>query len=791
MKRLLLLISISLLSLITEAQTNLTFYNFNSVAQSNLLNPALPSRQGFTLGLLDFYGHAYVPGVTMYDIFRKDETQETTIDKLLSNSKYHLRDMQINSQINPLFFGLRIRKNYFSFGIQNTLNHNIGLPKDILGLVYYGNGSASKVFGKPVNIGELDVELSAITSIHAAYSRDFGDKLSIGIRAKYNIGIYHTKVVRNQTTLLTDSGSNGAIRVNAATDYEAVASGIDRIDQLSAAPTQADQIRIATDYVNKPVGSGYSFDIGFNYKANSKFSLSGSVLDLGVMNWYDGKNYSRKATFSYEGVLTDDPSKMDSAFQDLADSIGKLFEPVERTQNYTSSFNPKFYFGMNYNLYKSGTLGLVGYGELWKGKFYPGASIAFTQRIWKILDLKVNYNIYREQYSNVGAGFALNLGPFAIYAMSDNMLGNYNWEKSHYTNTRFGMNINIGNRFDRDNDGIPDRKDKCKKIPGTRLMKGCPDADKDTVPDHEDECPAVKGSKSAKGCPDADGDGVKDIADSCVNVKGDPILHGCPDTDGDGVADYRDLCPTVKGAVENYGCPDKDGDGVLDKDDECPERSGPRYLDGCPDTDRDSVPDLRDECPSVPGLIKFNGCPDSDGDGIINSKDSCMAVPGLAIYAGCPDSDGDSIPDYRDLCPLEAGRPENNGCPKIEPNVVVLTVEEQKVINEAFSNLEFEVGTTKIAEKSLNSLEELATLLISKPMYKLEINGHTDNVGNAAANMKLSQGRANAVKSFLASKGVPASRMKATGFGSKKPIADNKTPEGRQRNRRVEFKIVK
>ena len=107
MKRLLLLISISLLSLITEAQTNLTFYNFNSVAQSNLLNPALPSRQGFTLGLLDFYGHAYVPGVTMYDIFRKDETQETTIDKLLSNSKYHLRDMQINSQINPLFFGLR------------------------------------------------------------------------------------------------------------------------------------------------------------------------------------------------------------------------------------------------------------------------------------------------------------------------------------------------------------------------------------------------------------------------------------------------------------------------------------------------------------------------------------------------------------------------------------------------------------------------------------------------------------------------------------------------------------
>ncbi|MFY8109476.1 MAG: DUF5723 family protein [Bacteroidia bacterium] len=791
MKKLILLITIFFCGLLAEAQTNLTFYNFNSVAQSNLLNPALPSRQGFTLGLLDFYGHGYVPGVTMYDIFRKDETQATTVDKLLSNPNYHLRDMQFNSEINPLFLGFRIRKNYFSFGIQNTLNHNIGLPKDILGLVYYGNGSTSKLFGKPVNIGELDVEMSAITSIHAAYSRDFGDKLSIGIRAKYNIGIYHTKVIRNQTTLLTDSGENGAIRLNASTDYEAVASGVDRIEDLGNAPNSADQIRIATDYLNKPVGSGYSFDFGVNYKANSKLSLSASVLDLGVMNWYNGKNYSRKATFTYEGVLTDDPTKLDSAFEDLADSVGKIFEPIEKTGSYTTSFNPKVYLGLNYNLYKSGTLGLVAYGEMWKGKFYPGASIAFTQRVWKILELKVNYNMYREQYSNIGAGFALHLGPISMYAMSDNMLGNYNWEKTHYSNTRVGLNINIGNRFDRDNDGVPDRKDKCKTIPGTRLMKGCPDADKDLVADNEDDCPTVKGSPKAKGCPDADGDGVKDASDSCVSVKGDPLLHGCPDTDGDGVADYKDQCPSIKGLPENYGCPDKDDDGVLDKDDACPEKAGPRYLDGCPDMDKDSVADRYDACPAVPGLIQFNGCPDTDGDGIINSKDSCMVIAGLAIYSGCPDTDGDSIPDYRDLCPLEAGKRENNGCPKIEPNVVVLTVEEQKVINEAFSNLEFEVGTSKIAEKSLNSLEELATLLISKPLYKLEINGHTDNVGNAAANLKLSQSRANAVKSFLTSKGVSTASMKATGFGSKKPIGDNKTAEGRQRNRRVEFKIVK
>ena len=85
----------------------------------------------------------------------------------------------------------------------------------------------------------------------------------------------------------------------------------------------------------------------------------------------------------------------------------------------------------------------------------------------------------------------------------------------------------------------------------------------------------------------------------------------------------------------------------------------------------------------------------------------------------------------------------------------------------------------------------MAALLNLRTAYNLEINGHTDNVGNAAKNLKLSQNRANAVKDFLATKGVEYVRIKAKGFGSKKPVASNKTPEGRQRNRRVEFKIVK
>ena len=73
---------------------------------------------------------------------------------------------------------------------------------------------------------------------------------------------------------------------------------------------------------------------------------------------------------------------------------------------------------------------------------------------------------------------------------------------------------------------------------------------------------------------------------------------------------------------------------------------------------------------------------------------------------------------------------------------------------------------------------------------KLEIQGHTDNKGSSAANLKLSKNRAEAVKTYLVSKGIDTNRFKTEWFGSKKPIADNNTEVGRQKNRRVELLLV-
>ena len=109
----------------------------------------------------------------------------------------------------------------------------------------------------------------------------------------------------------------------------------------------------------------------------------------------------------------------------------------------------------------------------------------------------------------------------------------------------------------------------------------------------------------------------------------------------------------------------------------------------------------------------------------------------------------------------------------------------------AVQNLLFENNRSVIDERSYASLDSVAQLMLANRKYKLKLSGYTDNVGNEAKNIQLSEDRAKAVKLYLTVKGVAENRITAAGYGPANPISDNKTPEGRKLNRRVEFEIVR
>ena len=192
-----------------------------------------------------------------------------------------------------------------------------------------------------------------------------------------------------------------------------------------------------------------------------------------------------------------------------------------------------------------------------------------------------------------------------------------------------------------------------------------------------------------------------------------------------------------------------------------------------------------------------DGCPDpdNDGDGIPDVEDQCVDVPGPKDNHGCPyeDKDKDGIPDHLDKCPDEPenynGYQDEDGCPDNRPTLVTQTADAIEIQG----SVEFATNSSKIVgAKSFQILDGVASLMVHNlRIQQVEVQGHTDNRGGEAANKKLSQDRAEAVVKYLTEKGVQASRLTAVGYGQEKPIADNNTNAGRQKNRRVEFKITR
>jgi outer membrane protein OmpA-like peptidoglycan-associated protein len=286
---------------------------------------------------------------------------------------------------------------------------------------------------------------------------------------------------------------------------------------------------------------------------------------------------------------------------------------------------------------------------------------------------------------------------------------------------------------------------------------------------------------------DADGDGVADKNDKCPGTPAGVAVDktGCPlDKDIDGVADYKDECPDVAGLATLNGCPDRDIDGVADANDRCPDVAGSLTLKGCPDVDKDGVADIDDKCPNTTAGFKVNasGCPlDNDNDGVANEVDQCPDAAGPLALKGCPDTDGDGVTDDKDRCPTEKGNIVDKGCPTIAPVDV-------KKIADIAGKLFFENASAELKTSSYEQLDYLVVILKRYNATDLQIGGHTDNVGGDIDNINLSQQRAESVKTYLISKGIPESRLTALGFGDGKPIADNKTSSGRAKNRRVELK---
>jgi OOP family OmpA-OmpF porin len=281
----------------------------------------------------------------------------------------------------------------------------------------------------------------------------------------------------------------------------------------------------------------------------------------------------------------------------------------------------------------------------------------------------------------------------------------------------------------------------------------------------------------------------KALKDSVGCESREIAIQGPTDKDKDRIPDLTDACPDDPEDYDDFedadGCPelDNDKDKIVDTDDKCPlipeDYDTFEDTDGCPedDNDKDGIVDKLDRCPLDPedkdSFQDEDGCPedDNDNDKIVDKLDKC------------PGSDAD-VTGKADTRETYNGVDDQDGCPDYK---LIVVTDDKIVLNQ---KIFFAKAKTTILPKSFPLLNEVGQALKDKPKITVRIEGHTSNEGTDEYNLKLSQGRADAVRKYLIDQGIDGARMEAKGYGESLPIESNAKEAGREKNRRVEFFIT-
>ncbi len=463
---------------VSNAQMNFDFNN-RHLSQSAIVNPAFLPQYKFTLGFNSF-NSLNLNGFNLNSIFNKYESDSLTVRNLI-NSNQKQMGFEMVSNTNLFHFGIRSKKAYFTYTTSLFLEGNINLPKDLFGLAFFGNAA---YIGKEAKLDISNTKFTSYLKNEITYGRQITNELSVGVNLGLINGIANIQANSAYLNLQTDTGVNTIYQIKATAEANAQASllGVD-LTKIGDSAYRKNLNKTMSDQMGKmglSSNQGYSFGAGFVYRINEKFRVSGSIQNLGKIVWdvLPTEHSLYKGEWIFNGLDTTQTKNLNSdVFKQVRDTLNLRFQGGSKyLSSYTTYLKPRYTLGLEFFPFKRTNLQLVGgYGFGFNGdKAFVSAAV--HQELGEIFDVRASYCKYDFQNSQnrVSLGMSLNLGVIQPYFNINDAWGAAEYAYTNTISGTMGLNIYIGTQKDKDNDGVPDKRDSCRKVFGVLSNNGCP-----------------------------------------------------------------------------------------------------------------------------------------------------------------------------------------------------------------------------------------------------------------------------------------------------------------------------
>ncbi|WP_299900915.1 DUF5723 family protein [uncultured Aquimarina sp.] len=463
--RILLCLFLGLLGCSLYSQNKETLYDFTDLPQSLMLNPGAE---------VNFKYHAGVPflsqihlnvgfrGASIYDVFADDgrdinDKIENTINTLTSNDYFTLTE-----QLELLSFGWRSKNNkdlYYSGGLYQELDLIVYFPKDFAVLAYQGNQDFINV---PFRFSNIRATGELLTVYHFGYNKKVNKKLTFGARAKLYSSIFNFRSTKNRgtfTTIETPQGNNIYQHVISNADVSIQTAGYASLRDIES----EDNADGASQVVNKFIGRaflggnlGVGVDLGFSYKIEDQWTLTGSMTDLGMIFYTkDVETYRARGNFVFEGLET--PITDDNG-QDILNELEEAI-PIDTLSTSYAALRPlKLNSSIRYsfNRYDDGTCNcaIEGEGPLYQDafglqvftQFRPkrpqyAASLFYYKRLSSFLRTKLTYTVDDYSFKNIGFLMSTHFNKINFYISANNLLEYSNLADARGASVQLGFNV--------------------------------------------------------------------------------------------------------------------------------------------------------------------------------------------------------------------------------------------------------------------------------------------------------------------------------------------------------------